>query len=271
MPESASSWREAFRVRSYEVDPGGAASIQTICNYLQEAAGSHARALGVSVEHLVHEQIVWMLSRFVVEIDVYPRWRDTVTVETWPSGVEGLFAHREFILTGADGDVIGRAASAWLLVDVLRRRPVRMPAYIVSLKLPHRERVLVDPFRRIPVPDQVAHEQSFRVRFADIDVNRHVNNVRYIEWAIEGLPPELLEGSRPRRVEVSYRSEAVFGDSVRSLATPTAGVEEPQYVHQLLRASDGRELATLRTAWRRSSEVLSPFPQVQDEETPPTA
>ena len=62
-------WTESFRVHSYEVDARGTTPIHTICNYLQETAGNHARALGVSAESMHARGLAWVLGHLVVDIE----------------------------------------------------------------------------------------------------------------------------------------------------------------------------------------------------------
>ncbi len=169
-------YTDTFYVHSYEIDTTGTASIKSICNYLQETAGNHADELGVAVDRLSEENRTWVLSRLHVEMDRYPRWREELQIETWPSGENGLLATREFILSSADGDELGRATSAWLIIDIDRRRPVRIPDYVSEIRLPDRERVLPET-EELPSMEDPDLEATFRVRHSDLDLNAHVNNV----------------------------------------------------------------------------------------------
>jgi len=69
--------------------------------------------------------LTWVLSGFFITIDSYPKWQDTITIQTWPSGLERLFAMRDFIIFDADRKVIGTAKSAWIVIDMALRKPVR--------------------------------------------------------------------------------------------------------------------------------------------------
>jgi len=65
-----------------------------------------------------------------------------------------------------------------------------------------------------------------------------------------GRPPEVLLARRPTDIEVSYRAEALYGDSVLSVAQRAA--EEGAgavFLHQILNAGTGAELTRLRTRW----------------------
>ncbi len=243
----AGIWTEDFTVRAYEIDPRGRASVQTLCNYLQEAAGRHARALGVSVEQLLDKNLTWVLTRLHVQIDAYPELWEKVTVETWPSGQNGLYATRDFFLKAEDR-IIARATSAWLVLDVARRRPIRTPAFITEIRTPDRTRALEDDLGKLPPFEEPTHELPFRVRYSDLDLNAHVNNVRYVEWAVEAVPQAIFETHRPTEIEVHFRAETNLNDTVLAQVHPHE--HDLTFLHRLVRKADGREVATARSRWR---------------------
>jgi len=117
-------WSETFRARYYEVGHDGCVTIQALCNYFQEAAGNHATRLGVGMQKLMDQHQSWVLSRMLVQMSVFPGWHDEVTVDTWPAGVERMFALRLFRLRCGER-MLGFGTSAWLLFDLDRRRPLR--------------------------------------------------------------------------------------------------------------------------------------------------
>ena len=247
--QPVAAWHETFRIRAYEADPEGLASMQTLCNYYQEAAGNHAHALKVSVEQLSEHRLAWVLARLHVQVGAYPAWGHTVTVETWPSGQNGLFATRDFLLHSEEGDVLSRATSAWLLIDVDRRRPIRLPEWMSAIREPARHRAVDDAFARLPVLRQPDHEQRFRIRYSDLDLNNHVNNVHYVEWAVETLPREQVEGYHLNALEMHFRTETTFGDTVLGQAEQDEHPDGLIFTHRLVRAADAREVALARTQW----------------------
>lgn len=240
---TAGVWKETFRVRSYETDPGGHASIQTICNYLQEAAGNHAGEMGVAVDQLTRRNMTWVLARLRVEMEHYPAWRDEVTVETWPSGNDGLYATREFVATGAAG-CVARASSTWLMIDFERRRPIRIPDFVASIELPDRPRPIAEMPARLPDLPAAIQSMQHPVRYSEIDLNGHVNNVRYVEWSVEALSAVFVETHRLAALDVHFRGEANYGDNV----VIEAGEVEALIYSHLVRSGD-REMARARTVW----------------------
>lgn len=233
-------WRQPFAVRAYEVGPDERASVLTIADYFQEAAGEHARSGNVETFDLGSETGTWVLTRFRLVVESLPAMREAVEVETWPSDRDGLRAFRDYRLWGADG-LLAVGTSAWLVLSVERRRPVRLPAIVGTFGPRDPDRAL--RFGEAPAaPDEVEHAQTFSVRRSDLDRVGHANNVRFLEWTLEALPSE----AGLREIEVVYRSEAVYGDRVRS----EAGVcSEGTRLHRLSNAETGGTLAFARTVW----------------------
>jgi medium-chain acyl-[acyl-carrier-protein] hydrolase len=241
-------WSETFRVRAYEVGPSGWVSAPALCNWLQESAGNHATSLGWAVDELQQQGLTWVLSRFHLRLNRYPRWRDDIEVATWPSGVQRLFALREFRITATDGGELGVATTAWLLVNASTLRPVRPPATVEEVAQEAPGRVLDDPFAKLPEVANVELQAAVDVRFADLDMNRHANNVSLIAAVLEPVPEDVALGRSLAELEVEFRSETVHGDRLRVEAqqAPSGSL---RFLHRIVRESDGREIARARTVW----------------------
>jgi acyl-ACP thioesterase len=163
--------------------------------------------------------------------------------------VHRLYALREFRLVDPGGRELGIATTGWVLLDVAARRPVRLPNALEDIARSTPERVLADPFAKLPEVDGAEMAKTFEVRFSDLDMNRHANNVSVIGWALDALPDEVVLGSSPAELEIEFRAEAVRGDHILVQVQRTSG-EPATFLHRLLRESDGREIARARTLWR---------------------
>ncbi|MGD9899935.1 MAG: acyl-[acyl-carrier-protein] thioesterase [Calditrichaceae bacterium] len=239
-------WHESFKVRAYEVDPTGRATIQSICNYFQETAGNHASDLGVSVDALIKKGLTWVLSRLHVQVTKYPFWRQELRLETWPSGLDHLYAIRDFKLFNEAGQLISIGTSSWMLLDIDARKPIRMPDFMKEIRKNSGGRALPDEFHKLPQMERTDHETLFNVRLSDLDMNQHVNNVNYIEWGLESVPTEFRDEHHLAGMEVSFRAESVYGDRVISRSEIR---DENTLIHRLIREGDERELAQMRTKW----------------------
>ena len=243
MPTPSLVWTETFRIRAYEVGPDELASVLTVCDLLQEAAGEHARAADREGFGLPNGGwATWVLSRMRVRLERRPTIREAVSIETWPSHQDGLRAFRDFRLRGADGVELATATSSWFLIDTQRRRPVRLPPAMEGFAYRDRPRALTFASSTLPGPDTAEAERSFSVRRSDLDRVGHANNVRFVEWALEALDDD----AGLREIDIQYRAEAVYGDTVVSRASALANGSRD---HEIARASDGQPLALARTSW----------------------
>jgi medium-chain acyl-[acyl-carrier-protein] hydrolase len=246
MPEI---WREQFTVRAYEVGVDAALTMQSVCNYLQESAGNHAYQLGAAVTHLLQKNLTWVLSRLHVQMKRYPLWRETVEIKTWPADVAHLFAVRDFELCDRQNHLIGTATTSWMVLDIKQRKPVAIPENIRHMHADSPGRAIADKFDTLPVMKHPQFEKIFHVRLSDLDVNRHVNNVNYIEWALETIPEEIWQTCFLSDLEIGFRAESNFGDRIISYSESQDEGKNKIVIHQLYREEDKRELARLRTLW----------------------
>ncbi|OZC03190.1 acyl-[acyl-carrier-protein] thioesterase [Rubricoccus marinus] len=245
-PEAPLIWTQPFHVRAYEVGPGDVASPLAVMDYLQEAAGEHAQALGVEHFDIGEQGAAWVLTRFAMEIDRLPTWREAVEVETWPSGRDGLRVTRDLVLRDASGATLVRARTVWFVLDLARRRPIRLPPAVVALHPPDREAALVlgpEPMAPEAASADVVG-RTFDVRRSDLDRNGHANNARFAEWALESAPAA-RDWSRLRSLDLAFKGEALAGETVLSEASGDATL-----AHAILRESDRRLLATATSTWR---------------------
>lgn len=244
-------WSEEFIVRSYEVHNDGHVNMPTICNYLQEIAGNHAGNLGLAIDQMEDRNWTWFLSRLKVEMLQYPSWRDRITLTTWPSTHDNIHTERDFQIFNENDELIGKAVSSWVVIDLNTRRPIRIPDEVKNLIRPDCDRSMETDMRsKITGPEEVPYQRPFSVRYMDLDVNKHVNNVHYIEWAMEALPEKILTGKKLKSVDIIFRSECRYGETVRSLAGICNSNSGNCYRHKLTRDSDQRELAVVETIWQ---------------------
>ncbi|MCC7384590.1 MAG: hypothetical protein IT384_22270 [Deltaproteobacteria bacterium] len=248
-PESG-SLKERFVVRSYDLDLFGRASPRALSSFLQDAAGLHAVALGVGPAVLIPKGIAWALQRFRLEIDEPPRLHEEIIVETWPSELERLYAHRDWQVTALDGRVLARATSAWVIFDLATRRARRVQDELGHVPVVFRPRLVALEKRKPRAVSAPEHTRRFRVRLCDLDVNAHTNNTRYLEWIIESVASPIWRSHRLAGIEMLFRAESVYDEVVTASSQRTGGTdEEPTFVHSIVRERDQTELVRAETRW----------------------
>lgn len=233
-------YEEEFKIRASEIGANQKATLPAICSLLQEVAGNHALQLDFDITDLQQQKMTWVLHRLSVQIDRFPDWRETITIKTWPSGGDGLRAHRDFLLLDEESQTIGKSLSYWLILDMEKRRPIRIPKEILNSVPQDTDHVLAVTDPSFESIDNGEHAQSFEVRKTDLDLNQHVNNVRYIEWALSCLP----DNKQLSEIDMKFLGEAVLGDTV--IAEYSSDDSKQRF--QIRRPSDEKVLAIAHSA-----------------------
>lgn len=240
---------EEHAVRPYEVDANGFLSLVSLCNLFQSVTGNHARELQLSIDDLTIRNQTWVLSRLAVSIEKSPGWGDRIAIKTWPSGIRKLFALRDFCcFDPVLKSNIASGSSAWVIIDSETRKPLRPGNNLDHLHFSKSANVFESALEKLPAPERSEYERTFRVGFSDLDINRHVNNSRYVEWVYETVPPEIHLGYRPVYLEINYLGEAFYCDELRCVSCIADGASDI-FRHSVVRVADGHELVRAITKW----------------------
>jgi len=224
--EKLAVWTESCIVRFGAVDKSDSMTLNSIFNFFQEAAISHAENLGVGREAMARTNQVWLLSRMSVQVDRRPEYGETVTVRTWPRGAEKLFTRRDYDILGADGKTAVRAASSWLIVDITKRRPLRPQTLLENM--PRNDGFDALPAAALSLETRPALQKcrEHPALYTDVDANGHVNNISYIRWIEDAINPELLEQAKQMRLDINYLNEVlrneITGIWIAPLETPSS-------------------------------------------------
>lgn len=241
--EDYQTYRQNYTIRSSEVSPDGKAKLQSICDLLQETAGNHALELNFDVSQLRQKDLTWMLHRLHVKVDKFPEWRDQISIKTWPSSGDSLRAYRDFLIEDSEGNDLGRCLSYWLMINTKTKRPIRMPEEVLQMAPSNARHVLDIKRDRIDFIGEVEKSKKFKVRRSDLDINQHVNNVKYIDWALEALPAN----KRVNGLDIEFLSECKEGDEVTS--EYTVAKDSDSFLHRIVRTSDGKVAAVAKSKY----------------------
>jgi acyl-ACP thioesterase len=242
-------WTEVFTVRVFETDANGTLAVRSFCDLLQEAAGNHVRKLGVSVEQLLDTGRTWVLSRLRARIERLPRNGEQVIIRTWHAGVDRLFALRDFVVSDAHGQRIASAISAWIVLDTHSKRPVRVQTVFAAPGPSGTPRALAESFEKLDGTESPFFEREITIRWSDLDVNRHVNNSRYAEWAVEGAAGDPSGTGAIARLDIDFLAETQHPGKV-VVRTRRVSDSPVRMSHAIVRAEDGTEAARALTEWR---------------------
>jgi acyl-ACP thioesterase len=120
------STTQNFKIRACETDHLGQLKLSAIFQLMQEAAEANAKTLKLNYDEINANNEIWVLSRIKAKFFNIPKWEDEISIKTWPMGVDGIFAIRDYLIKTTDDDLVGKITSSWLIVDAKNRRVKRM-------------------------------------------------------------------------------------------------------------------------------------------------
>ena len=245
------SWEDEYSISFYEVDTKNEVFLPVLWSFMQETAWHHADHLGVGYSDLMGQQYFWVLSRLSVRMEEYPRWGDRIKVKTWLTGTGRLFALRQFSIADLTNKILGTAQSAWLVLDVKSRRPQKIEPVFRHLRHMFDHLPPAEEPEKLAAPAQPQSKKCYEVRYSDIDIHHHVNNIIYIEWILDSVPFEMNRTHQIHTFEINFLAESSYEDAI-SIQTETLQESPPVLLHRVSKEEEGKELCRARTGWKRA-------------------
>lgn len=203
---------QSHMIRSEQVDVRRILKPSSLFIMLQEIALDHSSALGLGSDATLNRDLLWVVTRYYAEISRMPAYEETVTLETWPGPMRRVLFPRYFRMKDADGNVILRASSVWVLIDGRERKMISPKAFglesvdglVVGDELPYNM-----PAKVLPETG----EADFSVPYSYLDLNGHMNNTRYFDVCFD-LIADRVAGQEITSITAEFQNEIHYKDRV---------------------------------------------------------
>lgn len=206
-------FRKQFDICYSHLDAMRRVRLTALLDFLQDVATAHSDFLGLTLDNMRHDGAFWVLVSFDITLHALPHIDERITAETDSVGTKSVYGYRNFRIFGSDETLLLEASSVWVYMDLKSKRPCRVPAEKAALFAPDAARSTLPRKHALPMPPLETPVISYRVMRRDIDTNAHVNNVKYLELALETLPNALWEAV-PSRLELQFLHAATYRDTI---------------------------------------------------------
>lgn len=233
--------RFEFVCEPFHADFTGRLTLGLLGNHLLNCAGQHASRRGFGIARLNDEDHTWVLSRLVVEFSELPKQYTRFSIDTWVESVYRLFTDRNFSIRNQEGKVIGYARTIWAMIGMESRKPIDLMSLydgVIDSYCCKEEPCPIEKPTRIKVT-ATQPSLAFTAHYSDIDINGHVNSMRYVEHVMDLFPLDYLRAHAIRRFEIAYVTESYCGDAIEVFADHDA---DEVWQVELRKAADGTPL-----------------------------
>ena len=184
-------------------------------NHMLNAADFHSTDRGFGMKYLLGIHRAWVLSRLAIEMEEMPPMYARFHVETWVESAMRYSTSRNFAVVGEDGKPYGYGRSIWAMIDTETRQPTDIFAindgsinqWIVTDKV-----CPIDKGGRVKMGEDTALVRSIETYYNDVDINGHINSVKYIEHVLDLWDMDWYRQHQIKRFEIAYVAEAHAGD-----------------------------------------------------------
>jgi len=203
----------AYRARFDECGPDANLRASALLRWAQDIAWIHSERLGFGRDWYVERGLAWVVRGLALTVVEPIRMGASVDVTTSVPAFRKVMARRRTEVRAADGTLAAWADTDWVMTDIARAMPTRVPDLFPTL-FPLAEQSF-EPTRVAPsaVP-RSASRRAITVRPHEVDPMVHANNATYLDWLDEALrdgPAAGVLSSLPRVYRLEYLLQAALG------------------------------------------------------------
>jgi len=203
----------SFKIQPQYVDFQFRATMASLGDILLTTAQFNADDNGFGLRRLNEMECSWVLSRMAIEMIRYPEQYETIQVETWVEEVGRANTTRNFCIRDEKNEIIGNACSVWVFFDMTTRRAKDLQTLDGIHDFASGELGRIEKPIKLHAVDGDEYD-GFKVKYSDIDINGHVNSIRYIQWISDCFTLNCYRKCQVKRFEINYMTEMLFGDYV---------------------------------------------------------
>lgn len=205
-----------YRIKVSDVGKENKATNKAILAILEDVACIHSDIAGYGVTNIDETHVTWLLLEWKVQIIKRPKYGDKVIAKTWSKASKKCYAFRDFEVCNEKGEIIIRASSKWVLMDVEKCKIVTIQDEIMGKYEPELDLKSFEDeeFKKNREPEKCEMQTLYKVKKNDIDINNHMHNINYIDLANEILPEYICKKGELDYIRITYKKEIKLGETV---------------------------------------------------------
>jgi len=205
-----------YKTRYTDVGSNNKLTLKALVATLQQAAISHSEEAGYGVSTIDKTHLAWLLLDWKVQVFYYPHSNETLTVKTWPRVFDKLYSYRDFEVFDENNNLVAIASSKWFAIDTESKKIKKLtPEITQAYGEPVSKCVFENAFEeKLKIPENLSLNFNYEIQRRDIDTNGHVNNLNYIDFALETLDDCTYNSNKFFNLEVIYKKEIKLKEKI---------------------------------------------------------
>ena len=212
-----------YTVGNRDVGNNNKATNKAILKYLENIACKHSDEVGYGINTIEQTGVVWILLDWKFNVIEKPIYGQTIKVKTWSRKMEKCYAYRDFEVCDEKENIIAKATTKWVLLDAKTKKILRIPEeFPIKYNQETEKHAFEEEIEKLREPENEEISMQLKTRRTDIDINNHVNNLNYLDFAYEILPDEVYYQDL-KNIRITYKHQIEPGKTVNISYTKQEG------------------------------------------------
>lgn len=211
-----SIYSDKFTLKYGDIGKSNKLNIKSLIYYLQEIAGKHSSLAGYGLNDIPNTHVSWLLLDWKVKMFSHPKYGEQLSINTWPRILEKFYSYRDYEVFDSNNNLVAIASSKWLLINTETKKIERIsPEIINNFNGVENKKVFEETLNEKPnIPEDLDLRFTYTIQRRDIDTNGHVNNLCYIDYALETIPEEIYNNNEFNNIEIHYKKEIKYKNTI---------------------------------------------------------
>ncbi len=236
-----------LKIYSYLVDDEMNLSMPALFGLIQEISSEHVNKCNIGWQNLRKSNLFWVLSKIHIKIARLPKWSEEIIIRTWGKCHDLLVNPRDYEMEDNEGNLMMKATSSWVILDAENGKIKKLDEFDDRLVYPkEKEDAITTRAPKVPKIN-IQEECNFNIVLnSDIDMNKHVNNAHYVQWALDSVDQLFRQTHHLVEVVINYLSQAKLGDYYGIISKHIA---ENEYITSIFSKEGNLEFCRIQSIW----------------------
>lgn len=213
-------YKETVKIPLKDVEKGNVISDRGILEIFENVATHHSDSIQDGVNEIESNGKAWVIMDWKIKVLSRPKYGESFKVNTWSreNNIQErkIATYRDFEMYDNQNNLCVIGTSKWVIMNIQTGRITNIDKNLQERYKPETKSVFDTwDIEKIQQTKEFYHEVEYTVSRADVDFNKHMHNIYYINLAYNAIPDNVYELRPFSNIRISYKREIKLGETVK--------------------------------------------------------
>ncbi len=199
---------ENFKMGLTDIEKDNKIKNIAILKMLENIGSYHSDIAGYGTNDIPIKKLSWILLDWKLKVIKRPTYGENLEIHTWARVANKFFTYRDFEIYDGNKNLCAIATSKWTLVNIEEGKMSKITEDVINSYKPEEKEVFEEEkLEKLQEPKEFISNITYTVKRKDIDINKHMHNLYYLDLAYEALPEDVYNTNIFDNVRIMYKKE----------------------------------------------------------------